>query len=60
MVARRRFAKLALATGCVLAMQLTGRDVRADEGPTGSPYRLKWTYDSALVALGTAGANSEW
>ena len=52
---RHRFARLMLATGCVLAVQLTGGDAHADDGPTGSPYRLKWSYDSALVALGAAG-----
>jgi membrane-associated phospholipid phosphatase len=53
--------KLAAALACALVTTVVGaRDARADDAGgdarSGSPYRLKWTYDAAFVALGTAGA----
>lgn len=52
--ARRGVALAPIAASLLLA--LSGGEARADGArPGGSPYRLKWTYDSALVALGAAG-----
>jgi len=44
--------RLALAAVCALCVLVGARRACADDG---SPYRLKWHYDSALVALGAAG-----
>lgn len=38
-----------------LLLVLVARDARADDASLPSPYRLKWAYDSAIVALGAAG-----
>ena len=49
---RRPLVRATLSLVCVLGMVLFAPSVHADDG---SPYRIKWTYDSALVALGAAG-----
>jgi membrane-associated phospholipid phosphatase len=53
-----RWKRAAIAVCVIVALVLPGADARADDAARGraSPYRLKWTYDSALTALGAATA----
>jgi membrane-associated phospholipid phosphatase len=55
---RPRLARLVLALIGFIGASCGARDARADDAssPGGSPYRLKWAYDSALVGIGAAGA----